>query len=66
MPDNDVYQDLMVHPWEECCTVDFEPDGWCCTRPAGHDGPHMAGNGTEVVYEWSDNAGSKQEERLFE
>jgi hypothetical protein len=27
---------------------------WRCTRPAGHDGTHQAGNGIETVAEWRD------------
>jgi hypothetical protein len=36
------------------CSDNAEQHGYCCTRPAGHDGQHVAGTGTYVAATWDD------------
>lgn len=35
--------------WAVC---DYERDGFLCTRPDGHDGPHVAHGGPGLAFAW--------------
>jgi hypothetical protein len=38
-----------------CARHDAEQRGYCCTRPEGHTGQHVAGTGSYVAAVWNES-----------